>query len=84
MLPGREPGQPRWEASDLPLDLRHGHLRYHNQVCHFEGIHFIAICVFICLVTMAIFNLMVEECVAGQLMTLSHCLINIDMNVQYF
>jgi hypothetical protein len=24
MLPGREPGPPRWEASDEPLELRHG------------------------------------------------------------
>jgi hypothetical protein len=23
MLPGREPGPPRWEASDKPLELRH-------------------------------------------------------------
>jgi hypothetical protein len=23
MLPGREPGPPRWEASDYPLELRH-------------------------------------------------------------
>jgi hypothetical protein len=24
MLPGREPGPPRWEASDQPLGLPHG------------------------------------------------------------
>jgi hypothetical protein len=24
MLPGREPGPPQWEASDSPLELRHG------------------------------------------------------------
>jgi hypothetical protein len=24
MLPGREPGSPRWEESDQPLELRHG------------------------------------------------------------
>jgi hypothetical protein len=24
MLPGFEPGAPRWEASDKPLELRHG------------------------------------------------------------
>jgi hypothetical protein len=24
MLPGREPGPPRWEASNQPLELRHG------------------------------------------------------------
>jgi hypothetical protein len=24
MLPGREPGPPRWEASDYPLELRYG------------------------------------------------------------
>jgi hypothetical protein len=24
MLPGREPGPPWWEASDQPLELRHG------------------------------------------------------------
>jgi hypothetical protein len=24
MQPGREPGPPRWEASDKPLELRHG------------------------------------------------------------
>jgi hypothetical protein len=24
MLPGREPGPPWWEASDYPLELRHG------------------------------------------------------------
>jgi hypothetical protein len=24
MLPGREPGPPRWEASDQPLELWHG------------------------------------------------------------
>jgi hypothetical protein len=24
MLPGREPGPPRWEASNQPLELQHG------------------------------------------------------------
>jgi hypothetical protein len=24
MLPGREPGPPRWKASDEPFELRHG------------------------------------------------------------
>jgi hypothetical protein len=33
MLPGREPGQPRWEASDSAHDLRHGlHTYTHTYV----------------------------------------------------
>jgi hypothetical protein len=28
MLPGREPGQPRLEARDKPLELRHGQAQY--------------------------------------------------------
>jgi hypothetical protein len=30
MLPGGEPGLPRWEASDLPLELQHGHISTTN------------------------------------------------------
>jgi hypothetical protein len=32
MLPGREPEPPRWEASDQPLELRHGILEVRNSV----------------------------------------------------
>jgi hypothetical protein len=28
MLPVREPGPPRWEASDQPLELRHGRIHH--------------------------------------------------------
>jgi hypothetical protein len=36
MLPGREPRPPRWEASDQPLELRHGRTTISNNYSFFR------------------------------------------------